>query len=347
MGFSSGSGTKQDGTLEKSRPSGRRRGRANWMRAPGALGLSVGDPSPSRCPARSRTSRFRRRRGRAGPTPCGTLQGTALGLRTPGHVKVRAPPGQTLSAWRPRPNAKRGWGSAAPAQGVPRTTPDRRGPRSSPAQRWEGVPAAPFFLRHPHSGPRTSAPEPRARAPAWGPARTRSARTGRCQVPPYAGVARNQARGYRGTAPPHPPRPAKAWRLRSGRRRALPSPPPPPRPEASGPACRRPGVCTESRRRAGEGKRNHAAGRGAEPGFPRGTKWELRPRGGGSGAGLPPLPSPGHGRAAPPLPQPGPAHPRRRPRRSRGPPSPHRGGAFLEAARPGAPGTAHGAHAFP
>lgn len=177
------------------------------MRTPGALGLSVGDPRPSRCPARSRTSRFRRRWGRAGPTPCGTLQGTALGLRTPGHVKVRAPPGQTLSAWRPRPNAKRGWGSAAPAQGVPRTTPDSRGPRSSPVQRWEGVPAAPFFLRHPHSGPphlRPGAPGPstslgtrphplRPNRPVPGPA----LRGGGKESGP-------RLSGYRATAPPAP-----------------------------------------------------------------------------------------------------------------------------------------------
>lgn len=163
------------------------------MRAPGALGLSVGDPSPSRCPARSRTSRFRRRRGRAGPTPCGTLQGTALGLRTPGHVKVRAPPGQTLSAWRPRPNAKRGWGSAAPAQGVPRTTPDRRGPRSSPAQRWEGVPAAPFFLRHPHSGP---APLP------WSPGPERQLGDPPAPAPPEPAGARSRpTRGWQGIRP--------------------------------------------------------------------------------------------------------------------------------------------------
>lgn len=118
----------------------------------------------------------------------------ALGLRTPGHGSVRAPQGQTLSAWRPHPNAKRGWGSAAPAQGAPKTTPDPTDPRSSPAQRWEGLPAAHFFPRRPHSGP----PHLRPRAP--GPSASLGAPA--APAPPHPADARSRpTRGWQGIRP--------------------------------------------------------------------------------------------------------------------------------------------------
>lgn len=162
------------------------------MRTRGALRLSVGYPRPSPCPPGGLQSSLGW--GRAHPLRDAPGHG-ALGLRTPGHVGVRAPQGQTLSAWRPHPNAKRGWGQRLQLKAPPRPLPTAEVPAPLPRKGGKGFLPPPSSRATPNLGPRTSAPEPQARAPAWGPARTRSAPTSRCQVPPYAGVARIRPAG--------------------------------------------------------------------------------------------------------------------------------------------------------